>query len=117
MSRTQKTVYRHVLLQTGLCFLILFTTGGALMAQALPQLFTPIVGNLIADATPEQNRQLDQIRNNATTQSVELVRINLDALKGAQLRITVPNDGSFDLSKTGGTARSDQDFTWSGAVP
>src|SRR5262249_48106876 len=84
--------------------------------QAPPQLFAPLANNLFADATPDQNRQLDQIRSSVTTQSVDLGRINQNGLKGNQLRITLPSAETFDLSKTEAIPRTDQDFTWSGSV-
>ncbi len=83
-------------------------------AQTPPSLFTPIANNRILDATPEQNRRVEKIRSRATTQSVTLIQINLDALKGNQLRIAIPGVASFDLSKSGGDLRTDREFTWSG---
>jgi hypothetical protein len=89
----------------------------AVSAQAPPpELFTPIANNRIADATPEQNSRLQRLRSRATTQSVSLIQINLNALKGNQLRIAIPGAATFDLSKTGGDLRGDRDFTWSGAA-
>lgn len=92
-------------------------SGGAVYAQAPPpELFTPIANNRIADATPDQNSRLQRLRSRTTTQSVSLIQINLNALKGNQLRIAIPGATTIDLSKTGGDLRGEQDFTWSGAA-
>jgi hypothetical protein len=82
-----------------------------------PELFTPVANNRIANASADQNRRLEQIRARPTTQSVSLMRINLDALKGNELRIAIPGVAAFDISKTGGDLRTARDFTWSGSAP
>jgi hypothetical protein len=81
-----------------------------------PDLFTPLAVDRIAAPTAEQNRRIEQIRSLATTESVNLIQINLGALKGNQLHIAIPGLAAFDLSKTGGDSRADREFTWSGAA-
>src|SRR5438105_108244 len=100
----------------GLVLLFGFAAGGPVHAQAPPQLFTAVANNQIANATPDQTRRLVQLRTQANTQAVNVIRINPDALKSNRLRVALPDGPTLDLSKVGGTAKSDQDFTWSGSV-
>ena len=86
-------------------------------AQADPsELFTPLKGNKLIDASPAQSRRLEQIRDRPTTQSVHLLRIKPEAVIGSELKISIPNGKTFILSKTGGDMRDSKDFTWTGEV-
>src|ERR1700680_2991689 len=50
--------------------------------QAPLELFTPVQGDKLFDATPLQTERLAHIRSLPTTRSIHLVRINKDALSG-----------------------------------
>ena len=105
-----------VLSMTGFAALGVVSSGAMYAQNPPPELFTPVANNRLADATPEQNSRLEQLRGRASTQSVNLIQINLNALKGSQLRIAVPGAAPMDLAKTGGDLRGERDFTWSGSA-
>src|SRR6266567_2443339 len=92
--------------------------GGAARAQAQApaELFTPVANDRLADSTGEQSRRLALVRRRPTTQALHLVRINPSALTGNAVRISIPGDRTFDLTKTGGETRSVEDLTWVGTL-
>jgi hypothetical protein len=56
------------------------------------------------------------LRGRASTQSLEVVGINQNALRGKDLRISLPDDGSLNLSRTAGETLRNGDLTWSGSI-
>src|SRR6266699_2766684 len=85
-------------------------------APPVPELFTPVANDRLADSTGEQSRRLALVRRRPTTQALHLVRINPSALTGNAVRISIPGDRTFDLTKTGGETRSVEDLTWVGTL-
>jgi|SRR6267378_5333716 len=78
--------------------------------------FTPVQNEERVEANPEQARRLQRIRDLPTTQSVHVLRMNQSAPIGDEVKISIPNDRTLVLSKTGGETRDPKDFTWFGVV-
>src|SRR5262249_15631633 len=70
---------------------------------------------LRADAA--QAQRIDQFRQRPTTQSLSLVRIDLDALRGNEVRITMPDARTLTVSGRAQDQKSASDFTWVGGLP
>jgi hypothetical protein len=68
------------------------------------------------DTSPEQSRRLQKIRDLPTTESVHILRRDQNAPIGEELKISIPNDRTLLLSKTGGETSDSKDFTWYGVV-
>ena len=100
-----------VTLLSALCTL-LFLTGGV-MAQA-QELFTGTAR--LADATPTQAQVIEKLRQRPTTQSVDLVNVNIGALRGDATRFSIPNVPPFTMSKRNEEVRVLNDFTWYGTL-
>jgi hypothetical protein len=84
-------------------------------AQKQQQLFTPVVGDKLFDATPIQTRLLEQIRSLPTTRSVQLVRINDSAFSSDALMLSLPQLPDRALLKTGGERGDSRNFTLTAA--
>ena len=98
-----------------LAVLLCLAPGDVAFAQAPPaELLKPLPNNKLVGATREQSRRLAQIRRRPTTQSLNLVRVNLDALRKPLLRISVPGNGAIEFLKSGGDVRTALDFSWFG---
>src|SRR5216684_3289165 len=95
--------------------LLLFCCPFDASAQKQPQLFTPVVGDKLLDATPVQTRLLEQIRSLPTTRSVHLVRINDNALNGDALMLSLPQVKDRALLKTGGERGDSKNFNLTAA--
>ena len=101
----------HVTLLSALCTL-LFLAGGA-MAQA-QELFTGVAR--LSDATPAQSQVIEKLRQRPTTQSLDLVNVNVGALRGDSTRFSIPNVTPFTMSKRSEDVRGPNDFTWYGTL-
>jgi hypothetical protein len=88
--------------------------GGA-VAQ-VPELLTPIPSNELRDATPAQTQAIEKLRQRPTTQSLDLVRIDVNALRGDRMRVSIPNTPGLTLSKRSEDVRSPSDFTYYGTL-
>jgi peptidyl-Asp metalloendopeptidase len=88
---------------------------GPAMAQT-PELVTAVPSNQLTDATPAQTRAIDRLRNRPTTQSLSLVTVDVDALRGDTAQLSIPNNRSLTLSKSSQDVRSPTDFTWHGTL-
>jgi hypothetical protein len=53
------------------------------------ELLVPVPNNRIADATPEQERRIAQLRKQPTTKDLQLVRINVATLQGDKVTVTL----------------------------
>jgi peptidyl-Asp metalloendopeptidase len=92
-----------------------FVLATAAQAQA-PELFTAVPASQLSDATPAQTQAIDRLRQRPTTQSLELVRVNIDALRGDVTQLSMPTIPSLTLSKRSEDVRSPTDFTWYGTL-
>jgi hypothetical protein len=81
------------------------------------ELFIPIPSNQLADATATQAQRIDQLYQRPTTQSLSLVHINPDALRGNDTRMTLPDARTLTLSRRALDERGAGDSTWTGGLP
>jgi hypothetical protein len=93
-------------------YTLLSLTGSA-MAQA-PDFFTAIPSNQLRDATPAQAEAIEKLRQRPTTQSLELVRVDINALRGDSVRLSIPNSRALTFAKRSEDVRGSNDFTWYG---
>jgi hypothetical protein len=93
---------------------LLLFIGGA-RAQ-VPELFTPIPANQLLAATPDQNQAIEKIRLRPTTQSLDLVQVDVGALRGDSTRLSIPNAPALTLSRRSEDVRSPGDFTYYGTL-
>jgi len=99
--------------------LLLFTLAivglcpGTANAQA-PDLITPLASNQAT--TPDQTQRVDQIRRRPSTASVDLVRVNPDALRADSTRLSIPNGQALLLSRRSLDVTGNNNFTWSGSI-
>jgi hypothetical protein len=97
-----------------LCTLLILLAGNAI---AQPQeLITPIPSDRLTAATPAQTSAINRIRQRPTTQSLSLVTVNVDSLRGDTAQLTIPNLPSLTLFKRSEDTRSPTDFTWHGTL-
>jgi hypothetical protein len=86
--------------------------------QALAQtaeLLTPLPAN--KDASPAQAKAIDSLRSRPTTQSIELVNVNLNALlKADRARVDVPAVAAMSIARQSADVRSATDFVWHGVL-
>jgi hypothetical protein len=93
---------------------LLFLTGAS-VAQG-QELFTAIPSNQLRDATPAQTEAIERLRQRPTTQSLDLVQANVNALRGDTTQLSIPNSPLRTLSKRSEDIRSASDFTWHGTL-
>lgn len=77
-------------------------------------LFEPVPGNQIAAPSPEQARLLDALRKRPSTASVQLVRLNLEALSLPAMVVTLPDAGPVEVARREMMNRGDRNFAWTG---
>jgi len=85
------------------------------MAEA-QELITPIPANQLLDATPAQTQMIQRLRQRPTTQSLDLVHVDIGALRGDTMRVSIPNTPTLMLAKRNEDIRSPSDFTWYGTL-
>ena len=95
-----------------LTMLFAFAPAGGAVAQG-DALFIPLAA---AAAAADQSRSLDLLRQVPTTRSIELVRINGEALRGPTATMALA-DGPAQATRHTTLARSGDDFTWIGEMP
>jgi hypothetical protein len=78
--------------------------------------FTAVKDGQNIETTPEQSSRLKRIRDLSTTKAVHILRINRDARIGDEVKISIPDGGSFVFSRTGGETLDPRDFTWFGVA-
>ncbi|MGB9365361.1 MAG: M12 family metallo-peptidase, partial [Xanthobacteraceae bacterium] len=86
-------------------------------AQGQNVLFQPLADNQIASASPEQSRAIATLRAKPTTASLQLVRINTDALRGNNTMMAFGGGANVQVNRRDLITRSAQDFTWVGTLP
>jgi hypothetical protein len=91
--------------------LLFLTVASAAQAQ---ELITPIPSNQLRDATPAQTQAIERIRQRPTTQSLDLARVDVNALHGDTVRLSIPNNPSLTISRSREDIRSPGDFTYYG---
>src|SRR5215471_15122690 len=75
-----------------------FLLPGPAMAQA-PELLTELPSNQLRDATPDQTAMIDKLRQRPTTQSLNLVRVDINALRGESVRLSIPNSPALTFAR------------------
>lgn len=80
------------------------------------ELFSPPPANALRDASPSQLAALDKLKQRPTTQSLELVKVDITALRGASVKLSAPNMNSLTITKQSEDIRSPEDFTWYGTL-
>jgi len=100
-----------VTLLSVLCTLLFLTSGAMAQAQ---ELFTGAAR--LSEATPAQTQAIEKLRQRATTQSLDLVNVNIGALRGDATRFSIPNVPPFTMSKRNEDVRGPNDFTWYGTL-
>jgi hypothetical protein len=97
--------------------------GCLLWAQVCPAgaqaraLFETVAENQLAGASPASSSLLSQIRQRPTTASVELVRINHEALRGSAANLALPIEGTVAATSRQTILRGEGDYTWIGEIP
>jgi hypothetical protein len=94
---------------------ILLLLSAEAMAQ-IPELLTPVPANRLLAATPDQNQAIEKLRQRPTTQSLDLVQVDVGALRGDSMLLSIPNAPAVTLSKRSEDVRSPSDFTYYGAL-
>jgi Metallo-peptidase family M12 len=94
--------------------LLVFLTS-ALTAQA-EELILPLLNNQIREEGPAQKQIVERLQSLPTTQSLELVRINADALHGTTTQLSTPNVPTITLSKSYDNVTDAANFTWYGTL-
>ncbi|MEX6506703.1 M12 family metallo-peptidase [Jiella sp. M17.18] len=87
-------------------------TGFALAQPNPPELLTPVQQTLAADQFP----RVAALRAQPTTQSLELVRINVDALRGDAVSLTMPGQKTVTLSRRSMETTGNNAFIWTGSL-
>jgi hypothetical protein len=104
--------------RTSVLIIALWMGLGISHSQDRPKSSEPFIAvsksQLAETASSSQLEKLKQIENLRTTKEVFIFRRNPDAEIGDSVRISIPNETSFLLSKTGGENRDQSNFTWFG---
>jgi hypothetical protein len=80
------------------------------------ELFRAIPSNQIRDGTSAQIQAIGKLRQRPTTASLDLVTVDLNALRGDTTRLSIPNATTLVLSKRKVDVRGPTDFTWYGTA-
>jgi hypothetical protein len=86
-----------------------------LIAQT-SELITPIPPDRLAEATAARRAAINRIRQRPTTQSLTLVTINVEALRGESTRLSIPGVSPLTLTKRREETKSTNNFTWYGTL-
>ena len=102
----------------GMALVALLLCAGGVTARAQPRdLFVPVPSNQLAAVTSEQSQLITQLRQQSTTKSLELVRIDPAALQGDSARLTMPDQKALVLSKQSIQSTGGVNFIWHGTLP
>ena len=85
-------------------------------AQSPAEPFTAVQHEQLTQTNAMQSLRLKEMRDLPTTQSVHLLRMNQSVPIGEKLKITIPDDKTLIIAKTGGESHDSRDFTWFGVV-
>ena len=91
-------------------------SGTAAAQSASPALFAPVTA-LKAELNTVQNARLTQVSRLPTTASVQMVRIDLNALTGKSARIGFGDGQIAEFGKQKVDTRSNNSYTWYGNLP
>ena len=93
---------------------LLVATMVASTAHAQNQsLFVPLPNNQLSDATPAQSTRLQTVRGDPAVVSVDLARVNLDALQGNTVTLALPGGAAVATNRQT-IVRGPSDYTWIG---
>ena len=95
------------------CAVLALTGTSAAQAQ---ELFKVLPSNQLQDATPVQNEAIQKLRQRPTTQSLDLVLVDVNALRGDTTQLAIPNSPLRTLSKRSADVTSPNNFTWHGTL-
>lgn len=99
-----------------LMFVLSFFWSAWAWAQ-VPELFILVPENRLPDATPEQSQRINQLRQQPTTKTLDLVRINVAALNADQAKLTLSTTRALTFSKKSIEKKSETNFIWEGTLP
>jgi len=83
-------------------------------ASAQEELFRPVQAGRAAGA--DQSPIVERLRQRPTTQSLDLVEVDVNALRGDSVRLSIPNTPSLVLSRRSQDVRSADNFTYYGTL-
>jgi hypothetical protein len=85
--------------------------------QKFSEPFEAIDQNQLPDkASPTVRHRLDNIERLPTSKAVYVFRLNPSVEIGEGIKISIPNQITFRLSRSGGENRDSKDFTWFGEL-
>jgi hypothetical protein len=76
-------------------------------------LFVPLPNNQLSDATPAQSTRLQTVRGNPAVVSLDIARVNLDALQGNTVTLALPGGDAVATNRQT-IVRGPSDYTWIG---
>src|SRR5258708_7106291 len=80
------------------------------------ELLVPVPNNRIANPTPEQERRIAQLRKQPTTKDLQLVRINVAALQGDKVTVTLSNQKKLNFNRQSREKKDETNFIWHGTI-
>lgn len=93
--------------------LILLTSAVAARAE---ELLLPLLRSQMGEEASAQKQVVEELRRLPTTQSLELVQINTNALRAASTQLSIPNLSTITLSKSYDNVTDPTNFTWYGTL-
>jgi peptidyl-Asp metalloendopeptidase len=111
-KRARRLLHQRILLFVAIMWLISAASAAA-HAQS-EALFAPLSSGQLASPTPDQTSQVDRLRQTPTTESLQLVRVNLDVLRGNTATIALGEARPVQAVRRNMVVRSDRDFSWTG---
>ena len=101
-----------------ICFLLfgLSILGTSVSYADGTELFTMLPSDQLRDVKPAQTQRIDQIKQRPTTQSVTLMRIDVNALSGNSTRMTLSDAKTLNFDKSNVETRNATDYTWFGSL-
>ncbi len=85
-------------------------------AGQVAALFSQVSETETHDVNPEISGRINRLRQEPTTASVDLIRINQDATNRDEVNVPLVGVGVLAMKRTGGEVRGAQDFTWLGTL-
>ena len=76
----------------------------------------PVPQNQLSTATPDQSQRINQLRQQPTTKSLQLVRVDVAALQGDNTSLTIPSQQTLTFSKQSVETMSGANFIWHGKL-
>lgn len=85
------------------------------MAQT-KDLFRPVPATTLSEAPSAQLAIVEKLKQRPTTESLELVDVDVGALRGDSVKLAAPNMAAMIVTKQNQETRSNEDFTWYGTL-